>query len=237
MMLDALERIEIHIRSVVAHEVGQGKSKQTGTGFLIPDPLAWRDSDYIDPKYLKSKPGFDSTWDVWQKKHSQLIDRNREDCIKWHKVTGKDMPFWVVIEAWDFGTLSKYFGMLNDTYKQRVCLRLGISNKAEARILAGWLKSMNSLRNNCAHHTRIWNQQFGSIVFPSEPHFHNINLDKQCSNRIFGLIVVIWFLLKQIGPSSNWLNEVKALIKQFPNLPGCELKALGIPINGIEHLK
>ncbi|MBO0237355.1 Abi family protein, partial [Vibrio parahaemolyticus] len=40
LMIDALERIEVHIRSLVAHEIGKGHKKQAGTGNYIPDPMA-----------------------------------------------------------------------------------------------------------------------------------------------------------------------------------------------------
>ena len=41
-MLDAIERVEIHIRSVIAHEMG------------YHDPLAYKNEKYINPKNCKS---------------------------------------------------------------------------------------------------------------------------------------------------------------------------------------
>ena len=43
LMMDALERIEIHIRSVIPHEIGRN------------DPLAYRNSAYINQRFLKEK--------------------------------------------------------------------------------------------------------------------------------------------------------------------------------------
>ncbi|EJO9866795.1 Abi family protein [Vibrio vulnificus] len=237
LMMDALERIEVHTRALVAHEIGKGHKKEPGTGKLVPDPMAWQDPTYINPKHLLTKQGRKSDWDKWIENHEKLIQRSREDCIEWHKRTKKSMPFWVVIEAWDFGTLSKYFGMLNDTYKKRVCQRLGLTDPKAPKVLTSWLMSMNLLRNRCAHHSRIWNQKANSaLLLPdNSEYFDKINLDDNSRTRLFGLIVTMNYLLQQIGKSSIWMHQVMSEIQKFPSLPGCQLKSLGIPDSGIPN--
>lgn len=235
-MLDGLERIEIFVRSVIAHELGRGKKKQPGSGEDIPEPLAWKDSDYINGKFLKTRrdnQGRDkpSSWEEWQNKHCRLIERSQEDCIVWHNKNEKEIPFWAVIEAWDFGTMSKYYGMLKDQYRQRICLRLGIENKTETDVLRFWLMEMNILRNRCAHHTRIWNQHSSRVLkVTSHEYFEDIKENSNTLSRLYGLIRVMWFLIKQIGPSSCWFDDVNRLIEQFPQVPGCTLSALGKPV-------
>ncbi|HAS8474607.1 TPA: Abi family protein [Vibrio vulnificus] len=231
-MLDGLERIEIFVRSVIAHELGRGKKKQPGTGEDIPEPLAWKDSDYINGKFLKKRGHRPSLWEEWQNKHSKLIERSQEDCIVWHKKNEKEMPFWVVIEAWDFGTMSKYYGMLKDQYRQRICSRLGIEDKTETDVLRAWLMEMNILRNRCAHHTRIWNQQSSKVLkVTSHDSFEDIRENGNTLSRLYGVIRVMWFLIEQIGPSSCWFDDVNNLIEQFPQVPGCPLSSLGMPVS------
>ncbi|MPW37327.1 Abi family protein [Vibrio sp. B1Z05] len=230
-MLDGLERIEVFVRSVIAHELGRGKRKEAGTGEDIPDPLAWTDSDYINGKFLKRRRGQKvSSWDEWQDKHRKLIARSHEDCIIWHRSNHKEMPFWVVIEAWDFGTMSKYYGMLKDKYRQRICARLGITDKTETAVLQAWLMGMNILRNRCAHHTRIWNQQSSKqLPLPSDETFDDIRDNHNTLTRLYGVIRAMWFLIEQIGPSSCWMKEVDALIATLPAVPGCHSSSIGLP--------
>ncbi|MGR6838186.1 Abi family protein [Aliivibrio wodanis] len=229
-MLDGLERIEIFVRSVIAHELGRGKTKEAGTGREIPEPLAWKDPDYINGKFLKKRGHKPSLWEEWQNKHGKLIERSREDCIVWHKRNDKEMPFWVVIEAWDFGTMSKYYGMLNNKYRQRICSRLGITDKKETNVLQSWLMEMNILRNRCAHHTRIWNQASSKILaLPSHEMFDDIKGNHNTLTRLYGVIRAMWFLIEQIGPSSCWLKEVELLIAEFPTIPGCHPSSMGLP--------
>ncbi|MBF4360540.1 Abi family protein, partial [Vibrio anguillarum] len=47
----------------------------------------------------------------------------------------------------------------------------------------------------------------------------------------YGVIRVMWFLIEQIGPSSCWFDDVNNLIEQFPQVPGCPLSSLGMPVS------
>lgn len=220
LMLDAIERIEIHLRSVIAHEVG------------YHDPMAYTDVQFIQPK--QAKPWTDhkgnqrNTWAEWLLRQQGLVNRSQEDCIEWHRRSNKAIPFWVAVEAWDFGTLSKYYEILNGSFQNRIAGRLGIT---DTRVLTRWLREINTLRNRCAHHTRIWNQVSANplTVLSNEPYFQNLALDQNALTRLYGLTSVIWFMLQRIGPRSRWLLQVADVIDTKPNLPGCPFASIGIP--------
>lgn len=219
LMMDAIERIEVHVRSIIAHEVG------------YHDPLAYSDSSYINPRqasgWVDRNGNHRNSWSEWLIKHNKQIDRSREDCLEWHRRNNKAMPFWVVVEAWDFGLMSKYYEMLKQSHQNRIAYRLSISNP---RILKEWLKEINTLRNRCAHHTRIWNQKNNSALpLINDPYFINLNLDQNSRERLYGLISIIWFLLKQIGPSSDWIRTVADVIDSKPSIIGCPYKSMGFP--------
>ena len=220
LMLDAIERIEIHVRSVIAHEVG------------FHHPLAYQDTKFVNPSqtenFFDKRTGKQrNIWSEWFNRQSEQVNRSREDCIEWHRISQKSMPFWVVVEAWDFGTISKYFEMLKRNHQNRVCGRLGISNPTVLKI---WLQEINTLRNRCAHHTRIWNQ-YSNNPLPVLPdlYFQKLNLDEHARRRLYGLIAVIWYLVKTIGPSSDWIERIADVIDSKPVIPGCPLMAMGLP--------
>lgn len=222
LMLDAIERIEIHIRSVLAHEVG------------YHDPLAYNKDSFINPNKLKTwldkrAKKERNLWKEWRAKQQIAINRSKEDCIKWHKIKNKEIPFWVAVESWDFGTLSKYYSMLKGKYQGRICSRLGINNKI---ILETWLHEINILRNRCAHHTRIWNQSSNNpLPVLSLPYFEKLSLEKRALERVYGMVCILWFLVKKIGPSSTWLHSVSQLINSKPSIDCCPYTAMGFPDN------
>lgn len=221
LMLDAIERVEIHVRSVIAHEMG------------YHDPLAYQKTSFIQPRQcrdFRTRNGRTrNIWQEWQKRQRDQINRSREDCILWHKSNSRSIPFWVTVEAWDFGTMSKYYEILNRKFQNRICLRFGLSNPVT---LKEWLQAINTLRNRCAHHARIWNQVSSNpIPVTDDIYFEDLDLHENACKRIFGLISVLWFLVKKIGPSSDWISNVADLIDSKPSIACCPNVAMGFSNN------
>lgn len=216
LALDAIERIEVHLRSVVAHEVG------------YHDPMAYQQDRFIMPQAcadFEHRGRQRNQWREWSERQRTQLNRSREDCIVWHRDNGKAIPFWVAVEAWDFGLLSKYFEMLRGKHRQRISNRLGVAN---SQVLKDWLQQINTLRNRCAHHARVWNQSSSNtLAHSSHPYFETLTLSDHARSRLYGLIAVLWFLIRQIGPNSQWLDQVAALIDAWPQLPGCDRYAMG----------
>ncbi|MGV2895921.1 Abi family protein [Achromobacter sp. AGC78] len=107
-------------------------------------------------------------WREWSKSQRTQLNRSREDCIVWHRDNGKATPFWVAVEAWDFVLLSKYFEMLCVRHRQRISNRLGVAN---SQVLKDWLQQINTLRNRCAHHARVWKSSSNTLAHSSHPSF------------------------------------------------------------------
>lgn len=215
LCLDAIERIEINIRTIIAHELGK------------KDPLAYLDNKFINPKQLKILPETNkSIWDKWLLRQQESIDRSRDDCIVWHKRNKKDIPFWVVVEAWDFGTISKYYEILNGKYQNTIAKRMGVDNSKALKV---WLQNINVLRNRCAHHGRIWNQKSNSpLPVLDNDYFNKLDLNKESLSRMYGLISIIWYLVENIGQSSTWISNVSSLVNEMPKLPGNIYYSLGL---------
>lgn len=202
IMMDALERIEIYIRSIIAHEMGN------------LDPIAYEDKQYISKCFWDGKhetKGF--LWDKWKSEHEVHLSRSHEDCIKWHRIMNKQIPFWVAIETWDFGLLSKYFSYLKYNFQIKITSRIDANLKPN--ILENWLKQLNVLRNRCAHHIRIWNQPTGNNTLATSgiPSIQKLQLSETARKRQCGLIAVICFLLHRINPTSQWFDRLCLLIK------------------------
>lgn len=227
LLLDGIERIEINLKTILAHELGK------------IDELAYQNPALINPTQLKDYYGrgqIKNSWIEWSNRQRSDLSRSKEDAIIWHKKSKKAIPIWVAVEAWSFGTLSKYFELLNQSHQNNIAARLGVSNSV---IFARWLQEMNTLRNRCAHHTRVWNQTSNNpIGIPTSDsedslYFANFNLTDDSKKKIYGLIVVLWYLVEKIGPNSDWIQHVVDEIDNFPNLPINHLKAMGIPETGL----
>lgn len=92
----------------------------------------------------------------WQESHARLINRSRETFIEHYKKKyGLPLPIWIASEVWGFGTLSHLFGGMREAEQDAIAERYGIGNE---RVFASWLRSLNYLRNVCAHHSRLRNR-------------------------------------------------------------------------------
>lgn len=217
LMLDAIETIEVHLKTVLAHELGK------------TDPMAYTKATFIDPKFLAVKQGYQvSKWAEWLSRQQAKLAKSTEDCIEWHRVSQRAIPYWVAVEAWDFGTLSTHFQILKRKPKGWILARLNLS---DAKIFTGWLREINTLRNRCAHHTRIWNQKSTNPIdsLNAEPYFQALNLSPSASERLYGMIAVLWFLLLRVNPNSRWIHDVADLVDTKPAIPGCTYQAMGFP--------
>ena len=223
LILDAVERIEIFMRSIIAHEIGS------------IDPLAYEKEQFINPKVIQTKRRNGNVvnyWYEWLSRLNHLVAISKEDSIVSHRANNKAIPFWAVIECWDYGLMSKYFENMNGRCQNAVTKRLGLDNPT---MLTNWLVEIGLLRNKCAHHSRIWNRDFANPInlkgVKSEMYFQALNLDEHARKKLYGRISVIWYLVKKIGPSSTWLNKVADLIDSKPAIDSCPFTAMGFNDN------
>ena len=221
LVLDALERIEVGLRVDISHTLG----KKDPFAYLKPELLF---ESFVND--LDKKTGL-TGHHQWLTKHAALISRSKEEFIKHHKAKyGFPLPIWVVCEIWDFGTLSMLFDGMRIEDQDEIARKYGVSN---GRVFASWLRSLNYLRNVCAHHSRLWNRNIidqpklsaGEVSWVD--HFVG---DNHSIARPFLLLCITKHLLTIINPTSSWGQRLKKLLlDEFPNLDhvGIDLMSMG----------
>lgn len=225
LALDALERIEIALRVDMSHHLGQIDR----FAYLKPDLFHERFSATLDSKKGLTKHH------QWLGKHANLIGRSREEFMKHYKEKyGQPLAIWVACEVWDFGCMSTLFSGMKEADQDQISAGYGISN---GRVFASWLRSLNYLRNVCAHHSRLWNRNI--IDQPKLPPMGEVRgLDgfqghpyAQLRARPFLLLCICQHLMKTINPESSWGQRLKILLEQdFPDLHhiGLTLQGMGV---------
>jgi len=214
LLLDAIERIEVRLKAVIAYVMGK------------QNPMAYTDNKFINPKQLKDyyrQGQLCNSWDEWLKRQESELLRSKEDYIVHHFKNNMPIPIWVAVEAWSFGTLSKYFEMLKGSFQQKIIKNLGVSNAA---YFARWLQAINTLRNRCAHHSRVWNQvEKNPLKLPLSDAEDALffagfgRFSDEQRKRIYVLGVIIGYLVQKIGPNSDWLSRFLEELDKTPSLP------------------
>lgn len=224
LFLDAIERIEVSLKTRLAHELGR------------LEPQAHHNPAFINPKQLRTywRNGVKrNAWDERLRRQQDELDRCREDFIQWHKTTARPVPVWVAVEAWSLGTVSKWFELLKRGHQNRIAQHFGVSNPV---LLVRWLQAITILRNRCAHHSRIWNQtERNALGLPSglgaDAQFFKTYASFGIAERkkIFMLVCIVWYLVRSIGPSSDWFDKFMTELQNIPDLPFDGYEAMGVP--------
>ena len=225
LVLDAVERVEVAIRSALTDHMSLSHS----------DPH-W----YVDPRHFRDT-----------NQHRRFVEDIRKECgaqLSRHAETQGDglnfrsalehylttyrspelPPSWLMVEMLTIGQLDHLIrNLAKRSDRTAIARTLGVNE----RLLGSWLRTYVRVRNICAHHGRLWNVGLG--VYPALPAASNVSwledpsvLDGPRSKRLYPVLVSLQAILDTISPHSSWASRVSELMEAHPNLP---LRGLGIP--------
>ena len=89
------------------------------------------------------------------------------------------------------------------------------------------MKSINALRNSCAHHSRIWNR-----VMAVKPQLPNclkndwLNNTSVAPNRLYAILCCMIYWLNAISSDNTLAMDFKKLLDAYPNV---DTRAMGFP--------
>ncbi|MFV3332707.1 Abi family protein [Pseudomonas sp. NY15437] len=212
--MDAIERIEVAFRAAISNTLANDKA--CGSHF------------YLDAVHFHSMTG-----------HREFL-RNvlgmRDKVLSVdHYYTNYNSPalppVWIVLEQLSIGQLSKLLSSLHLDHRKAIASCFGYNEE----ILQSWLKSTTLLRNLCAHHSRVWNNNVGA---DSPRHAKSIvsefNQQQRDQGRVFNRLVAIQALMNVIDPTSDWKQKLKVVISSLPlgsmNKAGITPAVLGLVI-------
>ncbi|MDQ3288212.1 MAG: Abi family protein [Pseudomonadota bacterium] len=201
LVLDAIERIEVALRTAITYEIGH----------------AYGPFGHTDPANFA--PSFDHAKFMAE---LSVEERRAKETFASHfrrKYTGEPhLPVWMATELLSFGTVSMLYSALSPPIKRKLASEYGVPD----RHFGSWLHSLSYLRNTCAHHKRLWNRQFAiKPQLPSRslswPH------DVPGNGRIYCMLVLIQHMLKVVSPRCHWSSRL------FDAHSDLQLAAMQIP--------
>lgn len=222
LVLDALERIEVAIRVDIAHRLGER------------DTFAYEHARWFDGKFTqRGRNGEAGGHEKWLARYNGLVARSKETFIKHYQSKyGLPLPIWVAIEVWDFGAMSILFAGMKRTDRDWIGAKYGV---ADGRVFASWLRSLNYIRNLCAHHSRLWNRNVvDQARFPDAStagDLANFINDPHAVSRPFAYFCILQWLMREISPNSRWHQRFKDHLLGFPKdgQGTCSLAQMGCP--------
>lgn len=147
------------------------------------------------------------------------IGRSKETFITHYfdKYSHPDMPpIWAVCELFTLGQLSHWVDTLKSGQdRQAICAIYGL----DERIVCAFLHHLATVRNLCAHHSRVWNRRFTlRMVLPKLPSHlsSHLNHEPQAANKVYNTCAMLAYLLSRIAPQSDWTTRFLDLLATAP---------------------
>lgn len=217
MTLDALERIEVALRVDIAHLLGERNT------------FAHLDINELHPGFANKQRGNRTTYQEWRERYDLLVSRSKEDFVShYHTTHGPQLPIWVAIELWDFGTMSQLFAMMHVADQQKIAMKYGIT---DWKVFQSWLRSLSYLRNLGAHHSRLWNRNV--VEQPKLPatgviHWCDAFAGKNdLLAKPFLLLAICRHLVRIISPGTQWHVRLKQHLDAFPAQHADQKRSVG----------
>ncbi|WP_043539033.1 Abi family protein [Salinarimonas rosea] len=227
-MLDAIERVEVGVRTSIVLHMGRR------------DPWSHRDPGLLDGLFARRvdrRTGL-VPHQAWLRKLDEVAARSDEQFAKHFraKYPGELMPIWIAAELWDFGMLTRFYAGMRHPDKAEVAAAYGLNDPL---VMVSWLQAINYLRNLCAHHGRVWNRALvRQPRFPKRGAVRMLDhLADDChrQTRLYGTAAAIRFLLRTLNPSTRWPERLAAVLQTLPCSPYLDVRQSGFFPGWEEH--
>ncbi|MGI9228809.1 MAG: Abi family protein [Gammaproteobacteria bacterium] len=201
LIIDALERIEVAARSTISNTM----SVQFGPHSYL-DPSRFTQKDFDHKKFLERILFETGIEPPNRHKKTNFI---RHYLNKYDRPT--EPPSWMVFETLPFGSVSFVYQKIGTSPKRTVANSFGISQD----LMQYWLHASSHLRNLCAHHSRIWNREFGIAPKIAKGEGHCVAKPK----RFYWHAVAIQTMLRAISSETRWGGRLQDLLSSHPGIP------------------
>lgn len=208
LVLDAVERVEVSLRTQWAYHLSQRYG-----------PHAHLNSGLFDDqnRYLSTLGSL-----------AREIGRSRETFIQ-HLIDTYDEttpPIWAIVEVISFGQLSQFYANLKLRQDRK---QIADIYDLDEKVLTSFLHQINTVRNTCAHHSRLWNRSFTmQLTIPVKRPAglrQSFNLSPGAAKKIYNPLVMLGHLLNRICPGHHFQAKLHSLFAQH----SINEQAMGFP--------
>jgi abortive infection bacteriophage resistance protein len=204
LLMDAIERIEVGVRTVMAYELSH---KYGGGHWMLNSAIFEETPDFSHAELIRIiKRETASSAEEGSDRHVR-----REPFLN-HYFSNYDKPelppAWILSEVLSLGVWSRVFANLRQSKDRKQISRIF---DLAPDTLKSWLHSLTYLRNLCAHHSRIYGR---GLAFPPAL----LDIWPRMPESFCRYIAVLEYLLKKVAPDTNWGIRVKQLIEAEPRI-------------------
>lgn len=190
-----IEKVEVYYRTQIAH------------GFVMNKCLEEPHDQHYNEENFYYKKGYRQVFESFNR---QMNYYKNSLIVKHHeRKYGSKMPLWAMTELLSFSNISKLYGSMYISEKERVAAEIGISYET----LENHLHCMAVLRNKCAHAARLYNTTFNPPA-----RFNRSFLRKHPeikNNSLFAYTLVLVKRLPDFESKERLVRELVSVIEEY----------------------
>jgi abortive infection bacteriophage resistance protein len=207
LVLDAIERLEVSLRTCWAHAMAM----RHGSHAHLDDTL-------FNASDKRERCKFELVHE---------LQRSSETFVKHYRQTylhPQSPPVWAACEVMTLGQLSLWLDTLNARQdRQAVATPYGI----DEQLLCSFAHHLSHVRNLCAHHSRLYNRTFTvTVKVPIRPAALGQSVNGMMPKKVYNTLTIAKFLLDVVSPGHSWAERLAALFELFPEVA---LGTMGFP--------
>lgn len=206
---DAYAPVELSLRALLGHELGE------------VDECA-----HLKPAVL-GKNAQGSSYTKWIDKYKRELDRSHEDFVAHHrsKYSGT-LPVWAAVEILDLGSLRYLYTFAPRSVQDKVANSFGLTSPQ----LTSWMRSLEVVRNACAHHGRLYNRVYAiTPKLPSVGTYKELDEARNHMTRSFGQLTLIQYMRNARGIGRS--RVLSAVLSSYPAVKFVPKAHVGMPDN------
>jgi len=216
LLLDAIEGVEILVRTQLAYHFA----------------LRYGPFDWARPELFPNFSTLHDDFGRWQTKLQEQTRRSRDQKSNEDTVTHffrkygdshDRLPIWMLVEIMDFGSTLSFFRGVETSIRKDVSRSL---NQPEELVLS-WLLSLNTVRNRCAHHARLWNWQLGfPVKLPNQRKYPEWVLPGLSNRYVGATLYICSWISDRLITKDHWREKARAALLSYGDL---DLSRIGMP--------
>ena len=216
LLLDAMERLEVSLRSRWSNEMS-----------LRHGPLCLGQESLFSDRDLYRR-SLDTLLHFYEHSDDEFTVRFKD---KYPRVPLP--PIWICSEMLSLGQLAKWIGNARHA-KDREAVALAYGQLET--VLLPFLNHLTGIRNLCAHHARLWNRTWAPFPWPRvrNKSLQALDAGSQGEGRegLYNTLVFLDVLLDVISPGNSWVHRLLPLLEETPGVAG----DMGFPPNWRERV-
>jgi abortive infection bacteriophage resistance protein len=200
LILDAVERLEISIRTHWAYELGTRHGPHAHLNGALFKP---RSQKWSHPAAVANLIGG--------------VEQSRERFIRHLRDTYDELlpPIWAAVEVLSLGQISRWFANLRHAADRKsVASHYGL----DEALLASFLHHISIVRNICAHHARLWDRDLPLKAQLPRKHPNALvaSLNHCKGGSTYNTLTLLGWLIGRISPGQTWVQRVCSHVLQHP---------------------